>query len=303
MAKITVAVGIPALNEAANIAFLLKRLLGQKIRHLELQKIIVVSDYSTDDTLKVAKSVKDSRIEVLSNTKRLGQNGSQNIILERCTQDIVVLLNADVLPDSNNFLWQIVQPIIINKDVHLVGAQTIPVVPKTSIEKILFASHMWKNKISRLWNKGDNVLSCRGQARALSKDLYQRLRWPQDVPEDAYSYFLCMKLGLTFVFNPKAQVLFRLPQNLQDHIKQSHRYYLGQERLKNYFGDTIIQSSYSVPHSIFVRTFITTFFEYPLYLLSYVFLMLYIGKCIPKHVSDASAFDMAVSSKKLIHEK
>jgi cellulose synthase/poly-beta-1,6-N-acetylglucosamine synthase-like glycosyltransferase len=302
MAKITVAVGIPALNEEANIAHLLKRLLQQKSPDLELKKIIVVSDASTDKTIEVAKSVSDNRIKVLSNSKRLGQNGSQNRILEKCSEDVVVLLNADVLPRTNDFLWHIVRPTISNPKVGLVGAETIPVEPQTTIEKILFASHMWKNEISKLWNRGDNVLSCRGAARAFRKEFYQQLRWPQDVPEDAYSYFFCQKQGYSFVFNPKAQVFFRLPQNLRDHIKQSHRYYLGQKRLADHFGKTFMNGSYDVPLPIFVSTFISTFFVYHLYLIGYVFVMMYISNFVPQQVSDASAFDMAASSKKLMNE-
>lgn len=302
MAKITVAIGIPALNEQANIALLLKRLLAQKLRNLRLTKIIVVSDCSTDNTIEVAKSVHDNRIEVLSNSKRLGQNGSQNKIFARCSQDVVVLLNADILPESNDFLWQIVQPLVVDAGVSLVSAQIIPILPDTIIEKMLFASHIWKNKISKIWNKGDNVLSCRGAARAFRKDFYQQLRWPPDVPEDAYSYFICKKQGRRFAFNSEAKVLLRLPQNLQDHIKQSHRYFLGQQRLRNHFGKTFMRSRYAIPLSIFVCTFVATFFTYHAYLVGYVLLMIYIHKFIPRQVSDASAFDVAVSSKKLINE-
>lgn len=302
MAKITVAIGIPAFNEEANISFLLKRLLKQKLQKFDLKKIIVVSDCSTDDTLKVARSVHDKRIEVLSNPKRLGQNGSQNRIFEKCSQDVVVLLNADILPDSNDFLWQIIKPLVANARVSLVGSEIIPVAPETTIEKMLYASHMWKNKISRIWNEGDNVFSCRGAARAFRKEFYQQLRWPKDVPEDAYSYFFCKQLGCSFVYNPKAQALLRLPQNLNDHIKQSHRYYLGKQRLRKHFGNSFMRGRYSVPFSIFVNTFIGTFFEYHVYLLGYVLVMIYIRKFIPQQVSDASAFDTAVSSKKLVNE-
>lgn len=302
MAKITIAVGIPALNEEANIALLLKHILKQKLKHAVLKKIIVISDGSTDATVKEVQSVKDSRVRLIENIQRVGQNASQNTIFEQCTEDIVVLLNADILPKSERFLEEIIAPLQADSSVALVGAQTVPVQPLTHFEKVLYSSHMWKNEISREWNAGDCVLSCRGQARAFAKSLYTTLRWPGTVPEDAYSYFNCLQQGFQFVFNPRAEVIFRLPQNLKDHIKQSHRYYLGQKRLAAHIGKKRVKRGYNIPLLLLTKTFIISLMKHHVYLLEYVVSMLYITWFIPQQVSDASQFDMAASSKKLLHE-
>ena len=57
--KPTLSIGIPAFNEEANIYFLLKDLLSQKMDQFNLERIIVNSDGSTDDTIEQVKRIKN----------------------------------------------------------------------------------------------------------------------------------------------------------------------------------------------------------------------------------------------------
>ena len=47
----SITIGIPAYNEEANIKYLLKLLLNQKIKNAAIHEVIVVSDGSTDGTV------------------------------------------------------------------------------------------------------------------------------------------------------------------------------------------------------------------------------------------------------------
>ena len=76
--KVSVTIGIPAYNEEANIGHLLKSLIKQKEEDFKIDKIIVSSDGSTDRTIEIVKSFKDSRIKLLDNKKRRGQASRQN---------------------------------------------------------------------------------------------------------------------------------------------------------------------------------------------------------------------------------
>jgi glycosyltransferase involved in cell wall biosynthesis len=296
----TLAIGIPAFNEEKNILHLLKAILQQNTTGFTLEKIIVVSDGSTDHTATLAQSLSDERLTVITNKKRQGQNKCQNIILRSCQQDVVVLLNADVLPASDDFLTLLTQPLRQDSRVGLASAETIPVPPITSTEKILYPSHLLKNALGRDWNGGKNVLSSHGAARAFSKKFYQKISWPDTVPEDAYSFFRCLQLQQQFVFEPKAQVLMRLPQSLSDHIQQSHRYFLGHKRLGRYFPPRWIRQNYQIPRFLFGSKFLTTWFSYPWQMSVYVLMMIGVNYLIPKQVSHASRFTMATSSKRLI---
>ena len=64
--KLSVSVGIPALNEELNIKQLLTAILRQEEDSFVLREIIVVSDGSTDETVALAKSIKDKRIRVIN---------------------------------------------------------------------------------------------------------------------------------------------------------------------------------------------------------------------------------------------
>src|SRR3989338_5892127 len=100
---LTVTIGIPAYNEAGNIGQLLKALLKQKQAGWVLEKIMVVSDASEDKTDIIVKQFKDKRIRLLRNLQRIGQAESQNRIIDECDSDVLVLMNADVLPEGDDF--------------------------------------------------------------------------------------------------------------------------------------------------------------------------------------------------------
>jgi glycosyltransferase involved in cell wall biosynthesis len=72
MIKPTVTIGIPAFNEEANIAHILKALLKQDTSKYILEKIIVSSDASEDNTNAIVKSLKSPLIDLIENTKRDG---------------------------------------------------------------------------------------------------------------------------------------------------------------------------------------------------------------------------------------
>ncbi|RLC37977.1 glycosyl transferase family 2, partial [Candidatus Falkowbacteria bacterium] len=68
----TVTVGIPAYNEADNIAYLLKDLLGQKQADFKLERIIVISDGSSDNTAEIAQKSGNKIIKVINGRIRKG---------------------------------------------------------------------------------------------------------------------------------------------------------------------------------------------------------------------------------------
>ena len=61
----TITIGISAYNEVANIKALLQTLLAQRANNFLLEKIIVISDQSTDDTASEVNSVLNPRIKFI----------------------------------------------------------------------------------------------------------------------------------------------------------------------------------------------------------------------------------------------
>jgi biofilm PGA synthesis N-glycosyltransferase PgaC len=93
-----VVVLIPAHNEAGSIADTIKAQLNQK---RIADKIVVISDNSTDDTLKIAKSFPVLAVETVNNQHK--KSGALNWAWNKYAQDadLVVCLDADtVLPEN-----------------------------------------------------------------------------------------------------------------------------------------------------------------------------------------------------------
>jgi GT2 family glycosyltransferase len=66
-------------------------------------EIIIVDDYSQDDTLKYLMGL-DAQIKVIKNSKNLGFAATVNLGVSTSKADIVVLINTDVRPDADCLL-------------------------------------------------------------------------------------------------------------------------------------------------------------------------------------------------------
>ncbi len=307
MKKPTVTIGIPAYNEEANIGKLLRTLLAQKQENFVLKKILVVSDGSTDTTESVVASFNDPVVKLLRNTKRLGQPNVQNLIAKKASTDILVLINADVLPRNKNFLAEVIRPFYIDNKIGIVGADTLSVKPQTFFEKVIVTGREFKKNIYRKINGGSNVYLCHGRARALSKQIYKKIQWPHDCAEDAYSYFYCITNGFKFKFCPEAVVYFRSPSKLIGHKKQHDRFIEGRENLGNHFDKYLLSKEYNIPGKIFFRRLLISLARDPLrislYLTTTLFLEIlrFVNTSIGKKDKreNYSLWQMTISSKKI----
>ena len=128
--KKTVSIGIPAYNEEGNIGHLINALLKQKGDNFTLKEIIIISDASNDKTAETVKSISDERIIFSENKERIGQALSQNLILEQFTGDILIFLNADVLPVDEYFIQEMTQPFYKDPRIGIVSSREIPLDPQ-----------------------------------------------------------------------------------------------------------------------------------------------------------------------------
>lgn len=299
----TITVGIPAYNEELNIKFLLKALLNQKVDNGSINEIIVISDGSTDKTVKVAKSFKDKRIKIIDQKVRMGGRAVQNEIVRLAKGDILVMLDADVLPFGSHFIREITKPILGDKKVGLVGADTESAAPKTFVESVISTSHQLKKNLYSKINAKDNIYLCHGRARAFSRSFYSKIHWPGNAPEDAYSYLLCKKKGFKFVYAPKAKVIFRSPATLSDHFKQSNRFVKGKKEMEKYFPSNFVKKQYSYPKLLLARTVMEYLFKNPIATLSYIIVTAYVRIFgIKKEVNHAK-WEISPSTKRIIYEK
>jgi glycosyltransferase involved in cell wall biosynthesis len=95
---------IPAFNEEKTIA----GVLSQLVRVPELAEIVVVSDGSTDGTVKVADSFGVTVVELSENR---GKGGAIRAGLDRGPADVVLFLDADLVGLNTGHVYRLLSPV------------------------------------------------------------------------------------------------------------------------------------------------------------------------------------------------
>ncbi|MCX8008883.1 MAG: glycosyltransferase [Patescibacteria group bacterium] len=298
--RLKISVGIPAYNEEANIKRLLHSLLRQKETYGLIDEIIVISDGSTDKTVNEAQSINDKRIRVISRRDRRGMNATQNEIVSQVKGDILILLNADVLPRDNSLFDQLLKPFLSISGIGIVGGNTIPVSqPSSFVEWALRIGHDFKYHLYLQLNNTQTLYLCHGRVRAFSKEFYRKIQWPEDCPEDAYSFLRCKELGFRFFFSKEAIVYFRLPQTISDHAQQSLRFFTGKKYLYSYFSQPYVDNEYYIPLYVFFRTLVWYSIHHPIGIIAYAVISMITQLFYRKDI-DITRWNISSTSKQIV---
>ena len=93
--KKSVSIVLPAFNEQDNISYFLKVLL-KNLKKIDYE-IIIVNDFSSDNTLKIAKtfSKKNKKIKIINNKKNLGFGGSFKEGVKFSKKENIIVLPGD----------------------------------------------------------------------------------------------------------------------------------------------------------------------------------------------------------------
>jgi glycosyltransferase involved in cell wall biosynthesis len=146
--KLTLTVAIPAYNEEKNIANILKAVISQSTKNFVLQKIIVYSDVSTDNTHSIIESFRKKYplITLRKGTKRKGKYMLVNEAFKECITDVLIVLDADIALVGNHFLEKLVNVIQTDPKALLVASHQILLRPKTFIGKVVYTNFLiWDN--------------------------------------------------------------------------------------------------------------------------------------------------------------
>lgn len=262
--KMTVTIAIPAYNEEKNIKRLLLSLLSQQTEHITIEKIIVLSDGSFDKTVSEAASLKNSLIDIRSLHKRKGKANALNKIDRIAKSDIIVQLDADTLIRDKRLIEKLVEP-IRRQGADLTSARVKEYWTNNKFEDVLKISMLMKKEIFESYKNGNNIYTCHGRARALSKRLYKSVRFhPDVVAEDAYIYLYTLANGFVYEFARKANIHYRLPGTLADHQKQSVRFFKSYRQLRKEFGAAFIRKQTRLPKRFITPVVLKYFLKYPL---------------------------------------
>src|SRR3989344_8272149 len=90
----TATLSISAHNEGRNVLIFLRSVLEQVEIGFVLEKILVISDGSTDKTVEIARSLNHQKIEIRDYPERLGKSARLNEIYHDLASDILVQSDA-----------------------------------------------------------------------------------------------------------------------------------------------------------------------------------------------------------------
>ncbi len=263
--KPTVTLAVCAFNEEKNITNFLNPVLLQKQHGFILKHIWVISDGSTDNTVKKAKAFKSSKVIVWDFKNRIGKSSRLNQIYKLLETDFLVQSDADVVFANPNVVGNIIQPLIKDKNVGMCGGNPIPIKPVTFVEKAVNSSVSAYLNLRKKVNGGDNIFSADGRLLAFKKDVVKKIKVPVDmIANDEYAYFCCLSLGFKYKFVPSAKVYFRSPQTLKDQIRQNVRFESAEARMKKYFSAELVNKETHIPRLLLLNSLFKQFLKNPL---------------------------------------
>ncbi len=277
MKKFTLTIGIPAYNEEKNIAGLINDLLKQRTNLAIINKIIIVSDGSIDNTVAIINKFKNHYILLCVGDKRKGKAARENEIIKMSASDILVLLDADIVIKDTKFLDKLIAPIVAGR-AEMTSSAIWPLTPETFFEKIFFVSTRLKEILYLQFKNGNNIYTCYGPARAFAQKFYKKFKFETSEGEDMFSYFSCLNLGYTFKNIPQALTYYRLPTTFSDHCKQSTRYHRAKKDMNKYFSQKIVLAEQTIPVSDYAKAFtkaLPIILKQPLHIALYLLILGY----------------------------
>jgi glycosyltransferase involved in cell wall biosynthesis len=137
---------IPVYNERNTIETIL-----DKVRHVDIgtleKEVVVVDDGSTDGTREFLNTLEDSLFTVIFHEKNKGKAGGINTAMEFITGDVIVIQDADLEYDPEEYP-KLLKPILDNKADVVYGSRFIGSEP----HRVLYFWHYIGNKFITLFS-------------------------------------------------------------------------------------------------------------------------------------------------------
>ena len=231
MSEIPFSIGICAYNEGCNIEKAVRSIYEQEFDGFILDKTIVVSSASTDDTDDIVRLLMTEypTLELIVQEKREGKNSAINCFLDAKKTEVVVIVNADNVLKGTESLQKLLEPFRDPK-VGIVGGHPIPLNSKKTIAG--FASNM-------IWSVHHHIALRTPKIGELIayRDIGTRLPTQYQSDEDLIRINI-EEAGYLPCYAPDAIVYNRGPETVADLKKQRLRVNIGQSYMikeKNFY--------------------------------------------------------------------
>ncbi len=262
---ISVTVGIPAHNEEANIANMLRSVISQR-GNFHLDKIIVAFDGCNDRTEEIVSAFMQSepRVEIICDHQRRGKVSRLNEIYQKMDSDVLVTLDADIAPASESMIEQMIKH-FRSSDRVVVAGNGLPYSPETFAQRIINRWYMLWFQIRNNFRHGDTIHNMHGNATAISRSMAKAIVYPPEIVADEnFMYLSAKKMGYTFIYEKSALFYLRTPDNFGEFFIQTFRFHTERDALETYFGKDICKE-YIIPTPYKFAQVIFTTLRHPVY--------------------------------------
>lgn len=132
---------VPCYNEEATIVTLLERVLQSPY----VAEVLVVDDASTDNTLALARSVTDARVQVFTQARNMGKGAALRRGFSQATAEYVVVQDADLEYDPAEYP-NLLEPLLSGRADVVFGSRFLSDRP----HRVLYFWHSVGNKLLTL---------------------------------------------------------------------------------------------------------------------------------------------------------
>lgn len=281
--KPQITIGIPAYNEEANIAKLLKNLISQMSNNYILNEIIIICDGCTDNTVEAVNMIHNKKIRVITEIIRKGQNFRLNQVLKimKKKSDYLLVIEADELPADKYFIEHMVRAIPKNDKFSFVIGNSLPLPPQNYFEKIMNFGFQIRQEIFEN-SKPKSNLYVATSCKLFSSKFLKNFKWSLSFHEDSYCYRKAVESGLPIIRAINAKIYFKSVSNIHDYLLQSGKFQKAkskESKLKNTYTLQINQSKLAY---IFIKYLLINPFYFTSWLLFFTLSRIY-SKFLPQY--------------------
>ena len=297
----TVTVAVSAFNEEANISNFIASVLKQKEENFVLEKILIISDGSTDKTVEIVRSFRHSKLEIRDYKERTGKSTRLNEIYSGLNSDILIQSDADVVFCNPYVVRDMIAGLLSDDNVMMTGGNLLPIKPVTFTEKAVYVACEVYRPLRKKVNDGENVLTVNGPILGYKKEFIKQVYVPNDMlANDTFTYITCKNKGYGYKYIESSVVNYRLPQTFKDQTKQEARFIIAPNVIKKYLPRELVDSCYSLPKKLIRKEMLKQLFKHPILCL-YIFILNKYSKYISiANISQInSKWDMIKSTKRV----
>jgi glycosyltransferase involved in cell wall biosynthesis len=266
--KLSLTIGIPAYNESGTVCTLLDSIFRQTQKNYRLEKIIVITDGSTDDTyLKVNLYAKRySQIQTVNTKTRISKTAKLNYLYHINNSSLLLTLDADVVLAKTDTIDEMVKIMLADDDAEIVAGRLEPIKPNGFIPITIYTIHIiWNEMRARLPNS-DHIANLYGAASLLRKQFSKSFKYPENITADEEFLYMKAKDKNGFRYAITSLINYRTVKTIREYQYQSYRSNTERIELVPYFGNLIL-TEHQIPIGIKFKAICMMILKNPIYTL------------------------------------